>query len=97
MGTGQHPFLLPSGPYIIVILTDSSFCLATCSHWFLARPIFDTEDGGDTFLRKVGSYMGYMALYQKMTIFKTTAVRASNLTQFQRVVYTGYTQKNGVV
>jgi hypothetical protein len=32
MGTGQHPFLLPSGPHIIVFQTDSSFCLAICSH-----------------------------------------------------------------
>jgi hypothetical protein len=31
MGTEQHPFLLPSGPYIIVIPTDSSFRVATCS------------------------------------------------------------------
>jgi hypothetical protein len=63
MGTGQRPFLLPSGPYIIINPTDSSFCLTPCSRWFLARLIFDHEDGGDTFLRNVGSYTDYTALY----------------------------------
>jgi hypothetical protein len=29
---------------------------ATCSHWFLARGFFYPEDGGDTFLRNVGSF-----------------------------------------
>jgi hypothetical protein len=58
MGTGQHHFLLTSGPYKTVIPTDSSFCL-------LARLIFDLEDGGDTFLRNVGSYTDYMALYPR--------------------------------
>jgi hypothetical protein len=28
---------------------------ATCSRWFLARGFFYPEDGGDTFLRNVGS------------------------------------------
>jgi hypothetical protein len=28
---------------------------ATCSSWFLARGFFYPEDGGDTFLRNVGS------------------------------------------
>jgi hypothetical protein len=63
MGTGQHPFLLPSGPYIIVIITGSSFCLATCSCWFLAWLIFNPEDGGDTFLWNIGSYIVYTVLY----------------------------------
>jgi hypothetical protein len=35
------------------------------AHWFLARPIFDPEDGGDTFLRKVGSHTNYTALYSR--------------------------------
>jgi hypothetical protein len=65
MGTGQHPFLLPSAPYITVIPSQSSFCLATCSRLFLARLIFDPEDGGDTFLRNVGSYTDYTALYPR--------------------------------
>jgi hypothetical protein len=65
MGTGQHPFLLPSVPYIIVILTDSSFCLATCSCWFLAWLIFDPEDGGYMFLQNVSSYMNYTVLYPR--------------------------------
>jgi hypothetical protein len=29
---------------------------ATCSRWFLARGFFYPEDGGDTFLRNVGSF-----------------------------------------
>jgi hypothetical protein len=29
---------------------------ATCSRWFLARGFFYPEDGGDTFLRNVGSH-----------------------------------------
>jgi hypothetical protein len=65
MGSGQHHFLLPSGPYIIAIPTDCPFCLATCSCWFLAQLIFDPENGGDTFLWNVGSYLDYTALYPR--------------------------------
>jgi hypothetical protein len=32
---------------------------ATCSRWFLARGFFYPEDGGDTFLRNVGSHKIY--------------------------------------
>jgi hypothetical protein len=34
---------------------------ATCSRWFLARGFFYPEDGGDTFLRNVGSHKSYTA------------------------------------
>jgi hypothetical protein len=34
---------------------------ATCSHCFLARGVFCREDGGDTFLRNVGSQNFYTA------------------------------------
>jgi hypothetical protein len=34
---------------------------ATCSRWFLARGFFYPEDGGDTFLRNVGSHKIYTA------------------------------------
>jgi hypothetical protein len=34
---------------------------ATCSRWFLAPGFFYPEDGGDTFLRNVGSYKTYTA------------------------------------
>jgi hypothetical protein len=34
---------------------------ATCSRWFLARGFFYLEDGGDMFLRNVGSNKIYMA------------------------------------
>jgi hypothetical protein len=33
----------------------------TCSRWFLARGFFYPEDGGDTFLRNVGSHKIYTA------------------------------------
>jgi hypothetical protein len=34
---------------------------ATCSWWFLARGFFYSEDGGDKFLRNVGSHKIYTA------------------------------------
>jgi hypothetical protein len=46
-------------------MTDSSLCLATCSRWFLARLIFDPENGGETILRSVGSHTDYTALYPR--------------------------------
>jgi hypothetical protein len=33
--------------------------------WFLARLIFDPEDGGDTLLQNVGLYMNYTAPYPR--------------------------------
>jgi hypothetical protein len=53
------PLSLPSCSYISGCsrLVDQS--AATCSRWFLARGIFYPEDGGDTFLRKVGSHNIY--------------------------------------
>jgi hypothetical protein len=60
--------------------------------WFLARLIFGSENGGDTFFRNVGLYTDYTAVYPKrMTIFTTTAVRTSNhgnINTVQRVVST---------
>jgi hypothetical protein len=41
-------------------------------NWFLAYPIFDPEDGGDTFHRKVGSHTNYElhgAIFQTMATF----------------------------
>jgi hypothetical protein len=35
--------------------------LQTCPRWFLARGFFYPEDGGDTFLRNVGSHKNYTA------------------------------------
>jgi hypothetical protein len=55
-GLSNTPSLLTAVPYITVIPTASSFCLATSSRWVLARLIFDPEDGGDTILQNVGSY-----------------------------------------
>jgi hypothetical protein len=33
------------------------------ARWFLAQLIFDPEDGGDTFLRNVGSHTNHTMLY----------------------------------
>jgi hypothetical protein len=48
------------------VFTSRRFRLATqsattCSRWFFARGFLYTEDGGDTFLRNVGSQKIYMA------------------------------------
>jgi hypothetical protein len=78
MGTGQHPFPLPSVLYTTVIPTDASFRLTTCSRRFLAPLIFGNEDGGDTILRNVVSYTDYTVIYnQKMSNFITTAMETS--------------------
>jgi hypothetical protein len=37
------------------------WAVATCSRWFLACGFFCPEDGGDTFLRNVGSHKIYTA------------------------------------
>jgi hypothetical protein len=69
MGTGQHPFPLPPVPYAIVIPTDSSFYLATCSRSFLTLLIFDPQDGVDISLRKVSSYTDCTALFPRRSQF----------------------------
>jgi hypothetical protein len=53
---------------------------ATCSRWFLAYEFFYPEDGGDTFLRNVGSQDLHGATSQKTAFFIVTAVKTSNLT-----------------
>jgi hypothetical protein len=47
--------------YLIILL----FSVSPVARWFLARLIFDTEDGGDTFLRNVISHTDYTALYPR--------------------------------
>jgi hypothetical protein len=53
--------------------------LLVASSWFLYGIIFDPEDGGDTFLRKV-SWLSvyYMTLHPRRYLFKIT-LRISNL------------------
>jgi hypothetical protein len=46
-------------------MSSQSFCLANSFRWFPARLIFDPEDGGETFLRNVGSYTDYTVLYPR--------------------------------
>jgi hypothetical protein len=51
--------------------------------WFLASLIFVPDDGGDTFLRNVGSYTSYRALYLtrwlKLKINSVAWVRERNI------------------
>jgi hypothetical protein len=61
---------------------DISTLRVLCCHlperWFLARLIFDHEDGDETFLRNGGSNTDYTgAILQKMAPFITTAARTS--------------------
>jgi hypothetical protein len=62
----RDPYLLPSGPYIIIIPTDRSFCPSTCSHvnfflgWFYILKMEVV-----TFLRNVGSHTDYAAIYPR--------------------------------
>jgi hypothetical protein len=64
--------------------TSVSQSAATCSRWFLARGFFYPENGGDTFLRNVGSYKSYTTLhprrwhsYRKVTGFLGRAIDPS--------------------
>jgi hypothetical protein len=53
-------FNLQMKPYYIIGL-HLWLAAATCSSWFLASGFFYPEDGGDTFLRNVGSHKIYTA------------------------------------
>jgi hypothetical protein len=44
-----------------LVWTDVSEECVACSRWFLAHGFYYPEDGGDMFLRNVGSYKIYMA------------------------------------
>jgi hypothetical protein len=44
------------------------------SAWFLARGFFYPEDGGDTFLRNVGSHKIYTVTSQKTAFFKNCII-----------------------
>jgi hypothetical protein len=55
---------------------------ATCSLWFLARGFFYLEDGGDTFLRNVGSQELHGARSDKTSFFIVTVVKTSNLKKY---------------
>jgi hypothetical protein len=45
---------------------------ATCSRWFLARGFFYPEDGGETFLRNVGSHNLHGSTPQKTAFIPST-------------------------
>jgi hypothetical protein len=60
------------------IFWDIALCspymgLDTRSRWFLARLIFDPENGGDTFLRNVDSYTECENLKSYRVVFDSTA------------------------
>jgi hypothetical protein len=44
---------------------------ATCSRWLVAHGFFYSEDGGDMFLRNVGSHKIYTALHPKDGILRS--------------------------
>jgi hypothetical protein len=48
--------------------TSVSQSAATCSRWFLFRGFFYPEDGGDTFLRSVGSHKIYTVQHPRRWI-----------------------------
>jgi hypothetical protein len=53
-------------------MKNAVFCdvaAATCSRWLFARGFFYPEDGGDTFLRNVGSHKNYKAHTSQKTAF----------------------------
>jgi hypothetical protein len=79
MGTGQHPFLLSSSPYITAILTDCSFCLAISS-WFLAW-LISWRSWWHIPPKCRLEYVLHDATSQKMENFIPTAVRTSNPTK----------------
>jgi hypothetical protein len=53
------PLSLSSCSYIASCFRLVAQSAASCSHWFLARRFFCPENGGDTFLRNVGSHKIY--------------------------------------
>jgi hypothetical protein len=60
--------------------------IAPCgSYVFLARLIFDPEDGDDTFLRDVGFYKIHGATSQKTAFFIVTAVKNSSPSLFVNI------------
>jgi hypothetical protein len=53
-------------PTFRMIVSSQSLPIHLIAHWFLARLIFDPEDGGDTSLRNVDSYGLQGNISQKM-------------------------------
>jgi hypothetical protein len=56
----SHSFL-DAGTLALFLVSFSYNSAATCSRWLLACGFFFPEDGGDTFLRNVGSHKIYTA------------------------------------
>jgi hypothetical protein len=66
--------------------TSLSRSAATYSHWFLARGLFYPEDGGNTFLRNVGSHKIYTAPHprRRHSLFYGYVCFCIRLTYFER-------------
>jgi hypothetical protein len=60
---GKSPLSLPLCSYIAGCFRLVAQSAATCSRCFLSRELFYSEDGGDKFLRNVGSHKIYKAPY----------------------------------
>jgi hypothetical protein len=50
---------------VFTSITNIKNALPPSTQWFLARLIFDREDGDDAFLRKVGLHADYKVLYPR--------------------------------
>jgi hypothetical protein len=61
-------------------ITSYLQCAATRSRWFLARGFFYPEDGGETFLRNVGSHKIYTAPHPRHGILHSH--RCENLKSY---------------
>jgi hypothetical protein len=62
-----------------------TYCLQTaaiCSCWFLALGFFYPEDGGDTFIRNIGSHKNYTAPHPRK--------RRSSRVKFVQLVKAGF-------
>jgi hypothetical protein len=64
-----------------LVWTVASSLLAT-SRWFLARGFFYPQDGGDTFLRNVGSHNIYTVPHPRRRHSSVTAVKTSYPTEY---------------
>jgi hypothetical protein len=67
---------------VMVYLGPYSTASPPAARWFLARLIFDPEDGSDTFFRNVGSHTDYTALYP---IFSTTIIQHTPCTYVHNI------------
>jgi hypothetical protein len=81
---GAIPFILASKPYVNLVSRWLAYCLATCYKLVFALLIFDSEDGGDMFLRKQRFMYGlHGAISQKSPTFKSLLFKKHLLLQYK--------------